>query len=95
MGTGIQKDINMASKILTEKAKALEPTIRIGKSGITESQVNEIKKQLEKRKLVKIKLLRSFVQKAGRKKAIEEIAEKTNSEIILAVGFTFVLHKRQ
>ena len=84
----------MTSKELIQKAKAIEPTVRIGKSGVAESQIDEIKKQLMARKLVKIKFLRSFIEGKDRKKIINEIAEKTGSEVVNAVGFTFVLHRR-
>ena len=57
----------MTSKQLIERSKAIEPTIRIGKSGITESQIEEIKKQLKKRKLIKIKFLRSFIESNDKK----------------------------
>ena len=38
------------NKKLKEKAKTLEPVIRIGKNGLTESTIKEIKKQLNKKK---------------------------------------------
>lgn len=85
--------VNMVSKKLLLKAKSLQPTIRIGKSGITESQIKEIKKQLKARKIIKIKLLKQFIESNNKKQAIEQIAKKTNSEIIQIVGFTCVIHK--
>ncbi len=80
-------------KELKNKAKLLEPTIRIGKNGLTESQINEIKKQLNKKRLVKIKLLKSCIAGKDRKDIAGQIAEKTNSAIIEQVGFVFVLYK--
>ena len=79
---------------LVEKAKYLEPIIRIGKSGLTQGTINEIKRQLEKKKLIKIKLLRAFVQDKDRKEIAREIAQKTNSELIHQVGFVVVLYKK-
>lgn len=85
----------MISKIrLRSKAKTLEPIVRIGKSGLTEGTINEIKRQLKKKKLIKIKLLRSFVQAQNKKTIIKEIASLTNSEIIESVGFILVLSKK-
>ena len=84
----------MVSKELKERVKSLEPTIRIGKSGLTQSQIEEIKKQLKKRKLVKIKFLRSFIENKDKKKEIEKIAKETKAEIINPIGFTFALYKR-
>jgi len=84
----------MTSKQLKETAKLIEPTIRIGKAGLTKSQLDEIKKQLKKKKLIKIKFLRSFLEENNKKKAAEQIAEETKAQIISTIGFTAVLHKK-
>jgi len=78
---------------LKEKAKTLEPVIRIGKNGFTESTIKEIKKQLNKKKLIKVKLLRAFINNRNKKEAAKEIAEKTSSQLIYMVGFVVVLYK--
>ena len=78
---------------LKEKAKTLEPVIRIGKNGFTESTIKEIKKQLNKKKLIKIKLLRAFISDKNKKEVAKEIAQKTNSHLIDLVGFVIVLYK--
>ncbi len=79
-------------KSLRAKAKTLEPIVRIGKNGLTESMIREIERHLKKRKLIKIKLLKSV---EDRKTIAEEIAKRTNSELIEAVGFIVVLFKQQ
>lgn len=76
---------------LREKAKLLEPVIRIGKNGLTEGTIKEIEKQLKKRKLIKIKLLKSFIEGKDKKSAAKEVAEKTNSILVDQVGFVVVL----
>ncbi len=78
---------------LKEKAKTLEPVIRIGKNGLTESTIKEIKKQLNKKKLIKVKLLRSFINDKNKKQVAKDIAQETNSRIIDLVGFVVVLYK--
>ncbi|MGB9636673.1 MAG: YhbY family RNA-binding protein, partial [Thermoplasmata archaeon] len=40
-----------------QKLNELEATVRVGKNGLTLSVINEIKKQLKKRKVIKIKFL--------------------------------------
>ena len=84
----------MSKHQLKEKAKQLEPMIRIGKNGLTDGVINEIKSQLKSKKLVKIKLLRHFIQDKDKKMVAKEIAEKTDSVLIDSVGFVVVLHKR-
>ena len=43
--------------------------------------------------MIKIKLLRSFIESNDRKKAAVEIAKKTNSTVVQNTGFTVVLSK--
>ncbi len=81
------------NKKLKEKAKTLEPVIRIGKNGLTENTVKEIKKQINKKKLIKVKLLRAFISDKNKKEVAKEIAKKTNSQLIDLVGFVIVLYK--
>ena len=82
------------------KARAMPATVQIGKNGLTEASIEELKKQLKKRKLVKIKLVKGFVEQLKessnktKKEIAIELAEKTNSELIDAVGFVVVLWKR-
>ncbi len=83
-------------KQLKEKANVLEPCVRIGKNGLTDSIIAEISKHLKKKKLVKVKMLRAFLdgrEKSFKKEAAAEIAKKTGSELIDLTGFVLVLHK--
>ncbi len=71
----------------------IKATVQIGKEGITEGVKNEIKEQLKKRKIIKIK----FLQNADRenfKYKIEKLARDVNAEILEIRGFTAVLKKR-
>ena len=47
-------------------------SIQVGKAGVTEGLIKEIRRQL-KQKSVKVRLLRSFASKNDRKKVKEEI----------------------
>jgi len=80
---------------LKAKAMAIEPVVRIGKSGLTEPVINEIKKQLEKKKLIKIKMLKAFVSGKDKKEMAREIAEKTGSMLVHNVGFIVVVAKKK
>jgi len=73
---------------------AIEPIVRIGKSGLTESVVTEIKKQVAQKKLVKIKMLKAFVEGHDKKEMANQIAEKTNSVLVHNVGFIVVIAKK-
>ncbi|MEM3567177.1 MAG: YhbY family RNA-binding protein [Thermoplasmata archaeon] len=50
-----------------EEIHRIEATVRVGKNGITESVINEIRSQLKKRKVVKIKFAEMLEEKTGAK----------------------------
>lgn len=79
---------------LKDKARNIEATARIGKNGLTEGTINEIKRQLKDKKLIKVKLLKSFIADKDKKIAAKELAEKTGSEIAQIIGFTITLYKK-
>jgi RNA-binding protein len=66
------------------------PTIWIGKSGVSEEVLKEVEKQLEKRKMVKVKLLGTAI-KGGQ---TMQIAGKTEASLVEVRGHTFMLYRR-
>jgi RNA-binding protein len=78
---------------LKARSKALDPVVWVGKAGISPEIVLQIATFLKKKRLVKIKLLRSFVEEHGREEASKELAEKTDSTVIDQTGFVVVLYK--
>ena len=81
-------------KELKSKALELKPIIWIGKSGLTDNVVKEIKLLLKKKKLIKVKFLKTIVKEKNKKELFKELAKKTNSRIVHQVGFVAVLHKK-
>ncbi len=71
--------------------------VRIGKKGITEQNINEIKNILKKYKVVKIKLLKNFreIYDIDKEEIAQLLAEKTDSKIVEIRGFTIVLSKKK
>ena len=85
----------MKEKImLRSRAKKLKPSLRIGKSGLTDGVAKEIVLLLKNKKLVKIKLLASSVEGNDKKSFAEKIASKTQSELVESVGNVVVLHRK-
>lgn len=78
-------------KELKAKSHGLEATVQVGKEGITDSLIEEIKKQLKKRKLIKVKFLKSAGE---RKKLVEEIVSETGAILVRSVGRVAVLFKK-
>jgi len=77
-----------------QKAKIAEPTVRIGKNGITDNIVKDIVKKLKKDQFVKVKFLKSAIEKKDKKKLFEELAELCNTQILHSVGFVVCLGKK-
>ncbi|HLB70463.1 MAG: YhbY family RNA-binding protein [Candidatus Methanoperedens sp.] len=71
----------------------LEPTLHIGKSGI-ESAVEELKKQLKNKRLVKIKFLKTAFVEGNRQELAEKLARLTDSELIDVRGNTAVFRRK-
>lgn len=65
--------------------------IRIGKNGLTDGILEEIKRQLKQKKIIKIKI--GIKTEENRKEFARKVAELTNSELVEVRGFTFILRK--
>ncbi|BAB67235.1 MULTISPECIES: YhbY family RNA-binding protein [Sulfurisphaera] len=85
-----QEDTNYSIKQLIKKAKASHADVRIGKKGVTEEIINEIKRRLKEHKVVKIKI---GIEVENRKEFARKIAELTEAKLIEVRGFTFILAK--
>jgi len=75
-------------------AARMESATHVGKNGVTDSLVEEIKRQLKENKLVKVKVLKSAIEAMPREEIARLLAEKTDSELIEVKGNTVVLFKR-
>ncbi|MEM2320933.1 MAG: YhbY family RNA-binding protein [Candidatus Bathyarchaeia archaeon] len=71
----------------------IEATVRIGKRGITEAQVKEISKQLDAKRKVKVKVLRSALMESSIEEIAQKVSSETGSKIIQVIGHTFTLYK--
>ena len=76
---------------LRGKGQALQATVYIGKEGITASVLDEIARQLDKHKLVKVKLLPAL--ELDRKEAAAELAFRSASVLVEVRGRTVLLAK--
>jgi len=70
-----------------------KPTIRIGKGQVSQQILKEIGKQLEKKEIVKIKILKSALQGDKTKRIAQQIAEQTEASLVEVRGHTFMLYK--
>ena len=70
-------------------------TMWIGKKGAESIQAEEVSKQLDKRKAIKIKILKSALINEDAKQIAQKIAEQTQSEIVDLRGHTFTVYRRK
>lgn len=68
-------------------------SILIGKSGVSEQLLKEINRQLEKNKMVKVKVLKTALIDNEIKQLTQKIAEQTNASLVETRGHTFILYK--
>jgi len=69
-------------------------SIQIGKNGITDNLIAEIKEQLKKKKALKVKILKTARTEKDRKEIAAEVAKRTNSNLLQLRGNVFILSKK-
>jgi RNA-binding protein len=67
--------------------------LQIGKNGITETVIEEIKKRLKKDKTIDVKFLRTAFFEKDKNDCFKELVEKTDTKLVRKIGFTLTLGK--
>jgi RNA-binding protein len=68
-----------------------KPAVRIGKDGLDAGVVEEVKRQLKKRKVIKVKFLKSSSDTYSVDELVAQLAAQTSSEVWGRRGFVVVL----
>ena len=76
------------------KSHDFRPSVRIGKSGLTETVLDEIRQQLQSRDLVKVKVNKGLFEREQRSEVWQHVAEQTTSHLVLQRGNIGVLWRR-
>jgi len=72
------------------------PTIWVGKDGLTDQLTTEIEKQLQKNKMVKIRVLPAALQADNTAQTIAiKASEKTNAALVEVRGHVFILFRKR
>ena len=77
---------------LRSLAQNLTPIFQIGKNGVNDNQIKQISDALEARELIKINLLDSTPD--DKHEIANELAEKSNSDVVQIIGKKITLYKR-
>ena len=88
--TPTRSRVNIPKKI---NHQHLEVLVRIGKNGLNDSTIKEMKTQIRRKKVIKIKILKSALDGIEKKKLVDEIVKKTGAKITHKVGFVVVLEE--
>lgn len=72
------------------------PTIWIGKDGLTTQLVGEVEKQLQKNKMIKIRILPAALQEDNTAQSIAtKAAEQTDAALVEVRGHVFILFRKR
>ncbi len=83
----------MSIRRLRNLIQQLPADVRIGKNGISEGLINEVKRRLKTQGYVKVKILKNApeIEFMNRKDIARIVAEKSSGKLIDIRGRTFVL----
>lgn len=72
-----------------------EPTVWIGKNGVSHEVLTEINGQLERTEMVKVRILKIALGKNNAKTVADKIAQQTESFLVEVRGHTFMLYRKR
>lgn len=78
--------------LLKKEASKMQPIVHIGKDGMSDNIVIQVKDALKARELIKGKIQQNSLEDV--REVAEYLAEKTDSQVVITMGSTFVLYKR-
>ncbi|AOL16946.1 RNA-binding protein [Sulfolobus sp. A20] len=76
---------------LIKQVKSKTADVRIGKNGLSENILNEIKRRLEYHKVVKVKI--GYNIEEDRREFAKKVASLVGAKLIEVRGYTFILAK--
>ena len=89
----IPSPISSAEKrVLKATAQKLEPLLKIGKNGVSDSFITSLETELNLHELVKVKFIDFKEQK---KELAPQLAEKTGSHLIMRIGNVAVYYRKR
>jgi len=71
------------------------PTIWVGKEGLTAAVTTQVESQLERTKMVKIRILKSALATDTAKAIAAKAAEQVNAALVEVRGHVFILYRRR
>lgn len=78
---------------LKSLAHNMEPVMNIGKYGVNDETIRQLDLALEKRELIKIKILNNNLD--DNKEIVDLVLQKTRAEFVQRIGNKFVIYRRK
>lgn len=85
MLTGKQK------RFLRSEAHHLDSIFQVGKGGVNEAMLVQMKQAINVREMIKVRILDNC--EVDKKEVAEQLAEGTGSELVQLIGLTVILYK--
>ena len=85
MLTGKQK------RFLRAEAHHLDPIFQVGKGGVNDQMLSQLRDVLEARELIKVRILDNC--EVDKKTVAEQLASGTRAELVQLIGLTVILYK--
>lgn len=85
MLTGKQK------RFLRAEAHHLDPIFQVGKGGVNDQMLRQLRDVLEARELIKVRILDNCEE--DKRTVAEELANGTRAELVQLIGLTVILYK--
>jgi RNA-binding protein len=80
---------------LKQRSTEVDPTVWIGKSGVTDALLGQIDRQLDANEIVKVKVHKTSPEDAEIAELADKIAEETASGIVDVRGRTFTIYRQK
>ena len=80
---------------LKQRSAEKEPTVWIGKSGVTHALLGQIDRQLDANEIVKVKVHKTSPEDADIAELAHRMAEETTSTIVDVRGRTFTIYRQK
>ncbi len=80
---------------LRTQSAARQPTVWVGKDGVTDRVLDQIGRQLEANEMIKIKVHKPSLKDTEVREIASRIADKTCSEIVDVRGRTFTVYRQR
>lgn len=90
----------MVSKMVRDRHElarvwAIEkPSVRIGKAGVNDRVIEEVKRQLKRKQLIKVRVLPSAISNGSLNELITDLATRTSCIVCGRRGLVIVLSRR-